>query len=288
MATKLEIGMALKTVLEKLEDVAEPFREHYVEIKDAKGKVEYVLGLEGSIDPLPQVKTLKQENGGFRIKLRDMETKYGKFDAFKDMDPVEVLAKLDRIAELEAAAGGKLDEAAIEKIVEGRIKTKLSPVERQLATVTAERDGFKAKNEEFTMKEKQRLIADQVRSAALKVKMEPTAVEDAIMLAERIMEVDDNGNVTVKDKVGYTPGIDVSSWLGDMQSKRPHWWGPSAGGGSRGNGGGAGAGGGANPWAHDTWNVTEQNKIYTSDQKRATQMAINAGTTLGGKKPAKK
>lgn len=278
--------MALKTVLEKLEDVPEVFREHYVETEDPKTKVkQYVLGIEGTIDPLPGVKALRSENGGYRIKVRDLETKYGKFDAFKDMDPTEILAKLDRIQELETAAGGKLDEKAIEAIVEGRIKTKISPLERQLAAVTAERDGFKVKTEEFTAKEKTRMISDAVREAALKVKMQPEAVEDAIMYAERIMEVNEDGFVSVKDKVGFTPGLDVANWLTDMQPKRPHWWGPSQGGGARG-GNGSGGPGGDNPWSHEHWNVTRQNQQYNADPKRAEQLAVNAGTKLGGSRPA--
>lgn len=281
--------MALKTVISTLEEVDEAFREHYVETADPKDatKKQYVLGIEGSIDPLPGVKALRTENGGFRIKLRDIETKYGKLKAFEDMDPAEVLAKLDRIAELEAAAGGKLDEAAIEKIVEGRIKTKISPLERTLAATAAERDGFKVQIGEFTAKEQRRMITDEVRTAARALKMLPEAEDDAVMLAERVMEISEDGVVSVKDKVGFTPGIDVKSWLTDMQAKRPHWWGPSGGGGSRGGAGGGG-GGGKNPWTHENWNVTEQNAIIRADRKRADVMAVNAGTKVGGTKPAPK
>lgn len=281
--------MVMKTVLDTLDGLAEPLREHYKEVPDQKdpNKKQFVLDIEGSIDPLPGVKALRTENGGYRIKVRDMEAKYGKFEAFKDMDPAEVLAKLDRIAELEAAAGGKLDDAAIEKIVEGRIKTKTAPLERQLQTVTAERDTYKGKTEEYTVKEQKRMISDEVRSAAVALKMLPEAVEDAIMYAERVMEVSDDGVVSVKDKVGFTPGLSAKDWLSDMQSKRAHWWGPSQGGGSRGGSGGGGNGG-ENPWSFEKWNVSKQNEIYKTDPKRAEQLAINAGTKLGGTKPAKK
>lgn len=284
-----ENDMVMKTVVDTLDDIAEPLREHYKEIADATDatKKQFVLDIEGSIDPLPGVKALRTENGSWRLKLRDAEGKYGKLKAFEGMDPAEMLAKLDRIAELEAAAGGKLDEAAIDKIVEGRIKTKTAPLERQLATVTAERDGFKGQVGDFTVKEQRRKITDEVRTAAVALKMLPEAVEDAIMYAERVMEVSEDGVVTVKDKVGFTPGLNVKDWLTDMQSKRAHWWGPSQGGGSRGGAGGGGAGG-DNPWTFEKWNVSKQNEIYKSDAKRAEQLAANAGTKLGGTKPAKK
>lgn len=279
--------MALKTVIEKLDEVPEIVREHYVENKDAAGKVTYVLGLEGSMEVLQPVRDLRLEAGTFRTKLRDAEAKYGKLKAFDGMDPVEVLAKLDRIAELEAAAGGNLDDKKIEQIVEGRLKTKLSPIERQRDQLIAENNTLKAQVGEMTQKDKQRAITDQVRAAATALKMEPSAVDDAILLAERVMEVGEDGAVSVKDKSGYTPGLDVKSWLQDMQQKRPHWWGPSVGGGGRGFGGGAG-GTGKNPFTNEHWNVTEQNNIYRADPTRAKQQAEAAGTKVGGGRPPAK
>lgn len=281
--------MALKTVLEKLDDVPTVFHEHYVEVKDPKtGKTEFVLGLDGPIDPLPAVKALKFENGGFRTRLKEMEAKYGKFEAFKDMDPQEILVKLDRIAELEAAAGGNIDEKKVEAIVEGRVKAKLGPIERASNALKTENESLKAEVAGFKSSNKMRAITDKVREAALKLKLMPEAVDDAIMLAERVMDVDEEGNVTVKDKVGYTPGLDVAAWLSDMQSKRPHWWGPSAGGGSNGNRLLGTGFTGANPWGADSWNLTAQGTILKSDPKRAEQLAIAAGTTIGGKRPAPK
>lgn len=280
--------MALKTVLDNLDDVDEMIRSHYIESKDPKtNTTQYILGIEGSIDPLPGVKALRNENGSYRIKLREAQEKYSKFNAFEGMNPEEIITKLDRIAELEATSGGKLDEKAIDAIVEGRIKTKLSPVERIRDTLASENQTLKQQIESFVSRDKQRAIADHVRTAATKLKMQPEAVEDAIMYAERIMDVDEDGVVTVKDKVGFTPGIDVSSWLGDMQSKRPHWWGPSSGGGA----GGSrvpGAGGGDNPWSHATWNMTKQGEIFNTDPKRAESLALSAGTKIGGARPAAK
>lgn len=277
--------MALKTALESLDEVDEVFREHYVESTDPKGKKIFVLGLDGPIDPLPQVKSLRSEAGNYRIKLREAEAKYGKIAGFEGMDHAEVVAKLDRIAELEAANGGKIDDSKLNEIVEGRLKAKLAPVER-------ERDGLRAENltlkqdlDNFRKTEKERKIGDAVRQAAVAMKMEPTAVDDAIMYAERVMEVDETGNVVVKDAVGFTPGIDAKTWLGDMQAKRPHWWGPSAGGGGRGNAGGTAGDRGVNPWTAESWNMTLQGQILTTDPKKAERLAAAAGTKIGGVKP---
>lgn len=279
--------MVMKALVEKLDDVPEALREHYKEIKEKDtGVTRFLLDVD-TIDPLPGVKMLRGENASWRTKLREAEAKYDGLGALKDMDPKDVIAKLDRIAELEAANGGKLDEGQIEKIVEGRIKSKLSPIERERDTLKNENATLKQQLDDFTAKDRQRLISDAVRAAATELKMEAGAIEDAIMYAERVMEVDEEGKVVVKDKVGFTPGIDTKTWLTDMQPKKPHWWGPSFGGGARGSFGG-GQGGGKNPWTAENWNVTEQTQIYKQDAKRAEQLAINAGTTIGGRKPAPK
>ena len=89
-----------------------------------------------------------------------------------------------------------------------------------------------------------------------------------------------------KENVGCTPGISPEVWLNEMQSKRPHWWGPSGGGGAGGSGGQRQFTN--NPWTNENWNLTEQGKILMENASRADQLAKSAGTTVGGKRPAGK
>lgn len=281
--------MVMKTVLTSLDEVDEVLREHYTEQQNpVTKKPEFVLAIEGSIDPLPPVKALKTENATFRTKAKEFEEKYGKLKLFEGMNHEEVTATLARVEELEKLAGGKLDEKKIEDIVNGRIQGKLVPVQRELDASKNENLTLKQQIEQFQKTERQRKIGDEIRAAATATKMEPTAVEDAILLAERVMDVSETGVVTVKDNVGYTPGLDVKSWILDMQSKRPHWWGPSGGAGSRGNGGGNGGEGGTNPWSAANWNMTEQGRILNSDPKKAERLATQAGTKIGGMRPKAK
>jgi hypothetical protein len=112
-----------------------------------------------------------------------------------------------------------------------------------------------------------------------------SALEDVGILAERVLMLDDDGNVVTKDNVGVTPGLTPEQWLTELQAKRPHWWGPTAGGGA---GGGRQGPSGENPWSADNWNMTQQSAIYKQDPKRAEQLAKQAGTTIGGKRPTKK
>jgi hypothetical protein len=282
--------MVMKTQVENLEDVAEPLREHYKETVDEVKKTKvYVLDTEGSIDVLPPVKTLKTELGARRISERNASTALAAWKPLIDagVKPEEVNDKLSRIAELELLADGKVDDKKIDKIVEERIKVKVGPIERELTTVKTQLVEKDKVIEVFKTGERNRKIGDAVSKAARDGKVVDTALEDIQMLGERIFEVTDDGTVVTKDGNGFIPGLAPKDWLAEMQQKRPHWWGPTAGGGAPGGKPGA-VGGGANPWSHDGWNFSEQSRITATDPARADKLAAAAGTTVGGRKPAKK
>jgi hypothetical protein len=221
-----------------------------------------------------------------RKEREDHKATKRKLAAFGDMDPEEVHAKLDRFDELEAAAGGKIDETKINEMVESRIKSKTAPLQRELDVIKKERDELKGTISEHQAKEVRRLIHDTIRTAATTAKIRDTALADAQLLAENIFMVDENGRVITKDGIsGVTPGIDPTVWLTEAKNTRPHWWPESQGVGAKGGQGGAG---GNNPFSADNWNMTEQGKLVRENPERAAQMAKAAGTTVGGPRPQKK
>lgn len=266
--------MALKAVVDNLNDVPDQFQELYTE---RNGKFE-ITGIEGlrtqaDVDRLQTALTKERD---------DHKGTKNKFSAFANLDPQEVITKLERFPELEAAAEGKLDEGKINGIVESRIRAKLAPVERerdQLKIQVGERDQLISA---FQQKDTQRKISDKVREAASAAKIVPEALDDALLLADRVFEVAEDGRVVTKDNVGVTPGVDPVVWFTELQSKRPHWWGPSTGSGATGS---RTPGGGTNPFSHEHWNLTEQGKLVTSNRSRAEQLAKSAGTTIGGQRP---
>lgn len=272
--------MALKAVYEKIDDIPEPHRELYTE---RNGKLE-LTGIEG-VKTQADIDRLTVSLGKERELLKTTKATADSYAALGKIEDLQ--AKLDRIEELEAAAAGKLDDEAINKLVDGRLKSKLAPVERekgQLATQLAE---AQTKLQTFEARERQRTVHDAMRAAAVTSKIHEHALEDVLLLAERVFEIDEAGKVVVKDNVGFTPGISAEVWLTEIQPKRPHWWPPSQGGGGRGNGGGNGAGGN-NPWAADSWNMTEQGRIVRENPARAKQLAEVAGTSVGGLRPQAK
>jgi hypothetical protein len=269
--------MGLKAIVEKLEDVPEVFRELYTQ-KGTKFEITGVEGIKTQADIDRLQGALTKERGDHKA-VKDRLALLG------DRKIEDVVTLLDRIPELEAAASGKgVDEKKLEELVEGRIKTKLAPVEREKGKLAQQVQELTGVVEQYKTKETTRSIHDAVRDAVGKAQgFQPSAAEDALLYAERMFEIQD-GRVVTRDGVGVTPGVDATVWLTEMQPKKPHWYGPSQGGGAAGNR--TGAGGGANPWTHEAWNLTEQGKILRENSTRAEQLAKSAGTSIGGMKPA--
>lgn len=268
--------MGLKAIYDTLDDIPEPHRELYSE-RNGKFELSGIDGVKSQADVDRLQTALTKERDAHKAAKTSAEA-YAALGKIEDLQ-----ARLDRIDELETAAAGKLDDEAINKLVEGRLRTKVAPLERGVTKLTedlAERDARIAKYEE---RDRTRAIHDAVRAAALSSKVNEHAVEDVLLLAERLFEVDEEGRVSMKDNVGYTPGVDPVVWLTEIQPKRPHWWPPSHGGGAR--GGGNGGGSGPNPFSADGWNLTEQGKLYRENPTRAAQLAQLAGTTVGGPRP---
>lgn len=273
--------MGLKAALDTLDELDESLHEHYKK-DDKSGK--YILDVE-EVTKLPDVERLTTSLNKERTDHKGTKAKLAPFAALGD--PAALQAQLDRIPELEAAAEGKLDEGKINSIVEGRLKTKLAPLERerdQLKSQLTEKDEV---IKTYTVAETRRKVSGAVTKAARELKVVDTAVEDIEIIGERLFEITEDGSVVTKDGVGVTPGLSPKAWLEDMQAKRPHWWGPSVGGGAGGNGKGGGVGG-PNPWTAEGWNLTEQGQILRADRAKAERLAKAAGTSIGGAKPAPK
>lgn len=269
----------LELLLDSLDNLDAAFHPLYTE-KDGKF---HLTAIKGMVSP-DQVKALRDEAGKYRIELKDVNDKLAKYAVFGD-DVEAIHSKLDRFDELETAAAGKIDEDKINEMVENRMKTKLAPLQRELEQ--SQKDGLEKDGliGEFKTEKRNRSISDVVREAATKSNIVGSAVADVLALAERVFDVDDQGNVTTKDGMGTTPGVDPDVWLTDMQVSRGHWWPANQGGGAGGSGNNNGGAFANNPFSNENWNMTEQGKLLRVDAKKADDMAKAAGTTVGGRKP---
>ena len=267
----------LKAIVENLDGIDEKYHDLYEE-RDGKFQLKPIEGFKTEADvQRVQISLQKERN--------DHKATKAKFAVFDGMDLTEVTSKLDRFDELEEIAKGKVDDKQIEEIVERRLRSKVAPIERELNQTKTQLQEANGQIEAFKGKDRSRTINDQIREAALKAKILPEALDDALLLAERIFELDEDGNVVTKEGKSFTEGVGPAVWITEVQSKRPHWWPASAGSNA---GGSRGTGSGANPWSNKAWNVTQQAQLYKENPTKAAQMAKAAGTSIGGKRPSAK
>ena len=274
--------MALQAIPDSKDDIPEAYQDLYTQ-KGEKWELTGIVGIKTQAD-VDRVQTALQKERDERKAANE------KAAVWDGMDHEEVMAKLDRIPELEAAAKGKLDETQIEEMVtrrvDGTLASRTAPLERQIKQLTEARDEALGQVTALTAEKNKRIVHDAVREALVESKVLPEAHEDALMLAERVFEIrEDDGAVVTRDNVGVTPGSDAKLWLVELADKRPHWWAASQGGGARGGGGG-GRGGVNNPWSAEHWNLTDQsNYVRQHGIDKATKMAQQAGSAIGAIEP---
>jgi hypothetical protein len=258
------------------------FKELFTKTPEGKIVLSGVSGMKTQKDVDAVREALRKERED-HSKTKDSLKSWG------SLNPEETLAQLDRIKELEAAAGGKLDETKLNELVEGRLAQKTGPLQRQIETIHNDK---KKLEEELVFLKNQLETRDRneaIRSIATEAKVLVTAIPDMEMAASFMLEKDADGNLVTKSGINnITPGLNVKEWAKEMQKLRPHWWPESEGGGARGGGGGGGFGGN-NPFSAEHWSLTEQGKYLQQNGREATEkLARIAGTTIGGAKPPPK
>lgn len=256
--------MALKFKFKTKEEVPAEHLSLYTERDGA-----WVLDIEGAVDKA-KLDEFRSNNVAL-MKERD-ELK----QRFDGIDPEDVRKLAEEKRRLEEAQQLKTGE--IEKVVEGRVKAIKADLEKQLSTVTGERDALNA-----------RLVAIQIDqgviTAATKRGLRPTAMPDITARARTIFrlvngvptafEADDKSVRYGKD--GLTP-MTLEEWVDVQVSEAPHLFESNAGGGAAGNGSG-GVGNKApvkNPFRKDTWNLTEQMKLQKTDPQLASRLKAAA------------
>ena len=194
---------------------------------------------------------------------------------FEGIDPDEVRKLAEQKARLEEERQLKAGE--LDKVVENRIKGLRSDWEKQVATLTSEREALNA-----------RLTAIQIDqgviTAATKRGLRPTAITDITSRARsvfklvngapRAFEVD--GQAVRYGRDGVTP-MTLEEWVDTQVSEAPHLFETNAGGGAASTGsGGAAQRSVKNPFRKETWNLTEQMKLLKSDPALAARLKAAA------------
>lgn len=226
--------MAIKFVIQKLEDVAENLRPLYKQ----DGNV-FVLDAEGAV-PKERLDEFRNNNISLQQQL----------DKLKDVDPVKYaeLIKLDN----EVKEGKLIKEGKLEEVVNLRVSTMKRDLEGQVNNLNTVLS--KTKSQLHFL-----LIDNVIKTHAIKLGAIPDAIDDIVLRARGVYSVDDNGVPVPKNEKGEViygkngkDPMPVDEWLSGLKGSAKHLFMGSQGGG---------AGGGRGQPTGNVGNLTPVQKI---------------------------
>ncbi|HEY9173458.1 MAG TPA: hypothetical protein VI136_14320 [Verrucomicrobiae bacterium] len=257
--------MALKFKYASKDQVPVEHAALYVEREGA-----FVLDAEGVADKA-RLDEFRQSNVTLKKELEDLRAK------FDGIDPEEVRKLATEKQRLEEERQLKAGE--VDKVVENRVRSLKSDWDKQLATVTGERDSLTSRLTSIQ-------IDQGVLTAATKRGLRPTAIPDITARARTVFKLVNGGprafeadGQTVRyGRDGVTP-MTLEEWVDTQVADAPHLFESNAGGGAAGNPAGGGTGANRtvkNPFRKDTWNLTEQMKLIKTDPGLAARLKAAA------------
>lgn len=234
--------MALKYLIEKLEDAEEAHRGLYVA---SNGK--FILQVEGAVG-----KDKLEEFRNNNIELQKQ------IDKFKNIDPTkhqELLELQRRLQEEEL-----IDKGEVDKLVNLRVTSMREGFETEKGALTTQLTTASAKLAEL-------LVDNVVKDAAIKNGVHPAAVDDVLLRARGIYKVVD-GQPIAKDAAGKqmygadgTTPLAPDEWVKNLKKSAGHLFQGFQGGGS--------GGGGNNPGGTDLSKMTAAEKISLGLKQQA-------------------
>ena len=256
--------MALKFKVKSKEEIPAEQLPFYAE-RDGG----WILDVEGAVEK-SKLDEFRNTNVSL-LKERDELKK-----RFEGIDPDEVRKLADEKHRLEESQQLKTGE--LDKVVENRIKSVKGELEKQVTSLTSERDSLNS-----------RLVAIQIDqgviTSATKRGLRPTAIPDITARARTIFRLV-NGVPTAFEADGLTvrygrdalTPMTLEEWVDSQVAEAPHLFEANSGAGAGGNGatGGANKVSVKNPFRKETWNLTEQMKLQKTDPKLAERLRAAA------------
>jgi hypothetical protein len=268
----------LVAIVENLDDVEEPLREHYAE-RDGK----FVLNVT-DLESHPSLLALKgaherQKEENKKLKSDNTELK-AKAESVPDDFDGEEWARLKALKEELEKEGGELDPEKKKKH-EAEIQSQKKMHEQAIAKLNKKyTDDIAARDKTIAEKDKtiKDILVDGLTSELAKSGVQPHFLKAAkLTLAPSVKIVEENGKYSamVETDLGPEP-IEkfVPQWVQSDEGK--HFVEPPKGGGAE---------GGEkrrqttekNPWSKQDWSMTEQGQIIRNDAAKAEKMAQAAG-----------
>lgn len=262
----------IKRRIESLEDAGD-LASYYTEVDGG-----YELQVDGP--GADDVSKLKQALANERAAHKETRAKYAGIDMTAD----EIRALRDNNEDLQfqlESAPKASDPQELEDRAELLAARKTRELDRELATLREQNSSYVNAIQMHEAAANQRTMRDAAMDAISGdkgVQLVDSAREDLLPFVERSFEMNDLGEIVSKDGVGLEPGLTIRETLNEMQAsgRRSHWFKQSAGAGAAGNKSGTPAAG-PNPFAKDTFNMTEIGRLVGSDPARAKALAKAAG-----------
>ena len=207
-------------------------------------------------------------------------------DKKEDQDPDEALKKVlakneellseakaakAKVREFEAAEAERKAEAAKREEEEARKKGDFENLLKSETKKVEEKEG-----EALLWKSKyfDRELDLGLTRAVDEINVKPELPKAAMALLRADADIDEDGKITLGDK----PIADAIKEWAKSEDGKAFILNGSAGGGA--NGGGNGNKGDKNPWAKESFNLTEQGRIYKTNKAQAIEMAAAHGIKL--------
>ena len=219
--------MPLKFKVKTKDEVPAEHQALYVERDGA-----WCLDVEGAVEK-SKLDEFRSTNVSLLKQLEEHKQR------FEGIDPDEVKKLAEEKRKLEEAQQLKAGE--VERVLESRVKAATSPLEKQLAGVTVERDSLHARLSAIQ-------IDQTVLTEATKRGLRATAIPDITARARNTFRLvngvpqafEADGQTARVGKDGLTP-LTVAEWIDAQVSDAPHLFAANAGGGAAGDGSGASA-----------------------------------------------
>lgn len=213
--------MALKPVINSLEEVAEPFRTEYV--KQADG----TFVLDTNVEEHPALHGLKSALTNVRTELKTIKDETSKFSGI-DPDKYRQLQEQERkIKEGELIAAGKMDELVALRTTSLR------------ETLQAETNAERTKRESLERQLNTLVIDNAVQIAASKLGVKKTAMDDVLNRARSIFKTHEGqaiayqGESPIYSKDGVHM-LGIEEWMTNLPTTASHLFEESKGSGAPG------------------------------------------------------
>lgn len=278
--------MALKTIIESLDEVDESLREYYkeqtVKLPDGKTKTVLALDLE-AVDSHPGIATLRnaferQKADNAKLKADNAELKT-KVEALPDGITADEITRLQAF-EAEAKKNADADpekkrahETEIQSF-KNMHQQELARANKKAETVAAEKDAIIAKKDAEI---RRLLIEDGLTKALTEAGVKPEFLKASkAMLSKSVKVVEHEGeySAVVDTELGDAPVTEfVGQWAKSDEGK--HFIAAPKGSDAPGSGGINPKE--PNPFSKAHWNMTLQGKVMTADPQKADRLAKAAG-----------